>query len=108
MYDTILCHYDLGAGFFKRSLQTKDLDGWAYTFFLDPVGRLWEVDYTETQDFSREDPKGYVSNGLHGKVKPYFVTKSIEIYPAVWNVHWAPFPRMMLHFIDGKLNRVLV
>ena len=108
MYDTILCHFNLGPGFYKKSIQTKDLDGWMYTFFLDPAGQLWEVDYTETQDFSRDDPRGYVPNGLHGKVSPYYATKKIEVYPAVWNAHYAPFPRLKLQFVNGKLTKLLV
>ena len=104
LYDTILCHCDIGSGFWRRSLQTQDLDGWCGTFFLDPAGRLFEVDYSDTQDFSREDPKGYVPNGLHGKVRPYYATKSIEVYPTKWDAHYAPFPRMMLTFVDGKLE----
>ncbi len=106
MYDTIICHFDIGAGFWKRALHTKDLDGWCGTFFLDPLGRLFEVDYSDTQDFSKENPKGYVPNGLHGKVRPYYATKTIEVYPSKWNAHYAPFPRMVLQFVEGKIYRV--
>ena len=107
LYDTILCHCDIGSGFWGRSLQTTDLDGWCVTFFLDPAGRLFEVDYSDTQDFSRDDPKGYVPNGLRGRVRPYYATKTIEVYPTKWDAHYAPFPRMMLTFVDGKLERQL-
>jgi len=106
MFDTIVCYYDLGAGFYRKPLQTKCLDQWMGTFFLDPKGHLWEIDYSDTQDFSRENPKGYVPNGLHGKVRPYYVTATIEVYPAVWDAHYAPFPRLMLEFVQGQLFRV--
>ena len=106
MYDTILCHYDIGAGFWKKALQTKDLDGWMNTFFLDPIGQLFEVDYSDTQDFSTTDPKGYIPNGLRGRVRPYYATKEIEVYPSKWDAHYAPFPRMNITFLHGKLIKI--
>ena len=76
------------------------------TFFLDPDGHLWEIDYSDTQDFSESDPRGYVANGMHGRVRPYYATKEIEVYPTKWDAHYAPFPRMTLVFRQGILIRV--
>ena len=76
------------------------------TFFLDPVGRLFEVDYSDTQDFSETDPRGYIPNGLRGRVTPYYATKEIEVYPSKWDAYYAPFPRMNLTFNNGTLIRI--
>ena len=41
MFDTIRCGYDLGAGFYNRDLQTKDLECFMGEYWLTPSGQLF-------------------------------------------------------------------
>ena len=111
MFDTIRCNYDLGPGFWNKELQTKDLQCACCEYWLDPSGRLWEIDYSGTQDFvdvPNDDTHPWLSfktvgNGNHGKVRPLYVTKSIEVYPSEWTAYYAPYPRQTITFVEGKL-----
>ena len=111
MFDTIRCNYDLGPGFWNKELQTKDLHCVCCDFWLDPAGQLWEIDYSGTQDFVNipiDDSHPWLScktvaNGNRGKVKPYYVTKTVEVYPSEWKAYYAPYPRQKITFVDGKL-----
>ena len=112
MFDTIHCNYDLGPGFYNRDLQTKGLECLMVEFWLDPVGQLWEIDYTGTQDYidvpeeERTAPWNIfdiVPNGNHGRIKPYPITTTIEVYPACWTAHYAAYPRQNITFIEGRL-----
>ena len=51
MFDTVRSSYDLGPGFWMRDLQTKDLECLMCEYWIDPLGQLFEIDYTGTQDF---------------------------------------------------------
>ena len=114
MYDTIRSSYDLGPDFYNRTLQTKDLECFMAEYWIDPVGRLFEIDYSGTQDLQDyESNKNiensflklpmWVPNGNHGKVKPVYLTKTIEVYPQNWSAHYAPFPRKEITFFRGVL-----
>ena len=111
MFDTIRCNYDLGPGFWNKELQTKDLQCACCQYWLDPSGRLWEIDYSGTQDFVDvpiDDNHPWLSfktvgNGNHGKVRPLYVTKSIEVYPSEWTAYYAPYPRQTITFVEGQL-----
>jgi len=104
MFDTIHCNYDLGPSFHNRDLQTKDLECFMSEYWLDPSGQLWQIDYSGTQDFIDRDPfPMWEPNGNHGKVKPFYITKDIEVYPAEWNAHYAAYPRQTITFVEGKL-----
>lgn len=102
MYDTIHCNCDLGPGFWNVDLQTKDLEGCLGHYWLDGAGRLWVIDYTGTHSFEENTFKP-ISNGNHGKVGPYYITKQIEVYPSKWTAYYAPYPRLNLSFVEGKL-----
>ena len=112
MFDTIRSSYDLGPGF-NKELQTKDLDCLCEEYWIDPIGRLYKVDYAGTQDWEKtpdEQRKGpfdvyrAVSNGRKGRVTPCIITETIEVYPSKWDAHYAPYPRKNLIFIDGQLS----
>lgn len=120
MFDTIHCSYDLGAGFYNRDLQTKDLECTMAEYWLCPQGYLYELDYAGTSDFIELMPgdDGYndtalwtnfrlISNGNRGRIKPHRITDYVEVYPANWTAHYAAFPRLRIHFIDGKLNGIV-
>jgi len=115
MYDSIYCGKDLGPGFYKRDLQTKDLDCCMSEYWLDPAGQLFEIDYSGTQDFvenPEEDTslwKGmlWVRNGNHGRVKPVNITKVIEVYPTQWDCKYSPYPRLHLYIKNGILVEVI-
>jgi len=112
MYDTIRSSYDLGPGFTKE-LQTKDLGGFCECFWIDPEGRLFRIDYTGTQNWENvpeEERKGpldtyrIVPNGQRGKVSPYMISETIEVYPSEWDAHYAPFPKKLITFKDGIIS----
>ena len=106
MFDTIRSSYDLGPGFHK-DLQTKDLECLMMTYWIDPAGHLFEIDYSGTQDFELNGAVGWdvVPNGTHGKVRPVYITTTIEVYPAKWDAHYAAYPRQNITFIDGVLRK---
>lgn len=112
MFDTLRSSYDLGAGFHKE-LQTKDLECCMYHYWIDPVGRLWDISYDGTQDLViNENAENVwekikpVPNGNHGKVRPVFIDKEIEVYPSKWDAHYAALPRRYLTFKGGILYGV--
>lgn len=79
-------------------------------FWLSPSGELYELDFSGTQSWvlRKEDIYPYEKldwekNGCHGKVRITNLTKEIEVYPAKWDVHYAPFPRKTIIIVEGKL-----
>lgn len=112
MYDTIKSSYDLGPGF-NKELQTKDLGCLCSHFWIDPEGKLFQVDYTGTQYWEKtpvEERKNFfdtfrtVPNGQRGRVSPYIINLTIEVYPAKWTAYYAPFPRKLVTFKDGVIS----
>ena len=114
MFDTVRSSYDLGPGWLNKDLQTKDLDCSMAEYWISPAGQLFMVDYSGTQDFmmTPEDDtplwKGikWISNGNHGKVKPVFAFKVVELYPAKWDAHYAKWPSCHVPFWDGMIKEV--
>lgn len=104
MFDTIRCSYDLGAGFYRRDLQTKDFHGLLGEYWLDPAGRLYRIDYSGTYDFVDDSTIKTVKNGNHGKVTPYYVTSDVTVYPSKWDCKYAPYPRITLHVKEGVVE----
>lgn len=110
MFDTIISSYDFGPSF--DVCQTKSLHNVMSTYWIDPAGKMFEIDYSGTQDFVYENDndtalwKGikWVSNGTHGKVRPYPFYGMIEIYPDKWDAHSSPFPRLTLYMEHGTLT----
>jgi hypothetical protein len=120
MYDTIHSSYDLGEAFTNVELHTKDIEdgigGTMSHYWLSPSGHLYYIDYSHTADFVKieEGDQDYneklaflnfkwVPNGNHGKIKPWEITKYIEVYPATWNQSWETWPRLRLHFKYGRM-----
>lgn len=116
LFDTIRSSYDLGPGFTDKELQTKDIDCTMDHFWISPDGVLYLIDYHGTstlEEIDENDPEyneklsflnfKWVSNGKHGKVKPYLITKYITVYPARWDGHYSVWPTLKLHFRYGKL-----
>jgi hypothetical protein len=83
MFDTVMCSYDLGPGFWNRPLQTKDLLCMMDEYWLDPKGKLWEYDYSGTYDYDEKFKP--VKNGRRGVIRPHLLTHSITLYPAKWD-----------------------
>jgi hypothetical protein len=113
MFDTVRSSYDLGPGFYRKDLQTKDLDCCMNEYWIDPSGRLFEVDYSGTHDFvdipeeERVRPWNVfktVPNGNRGKVKPVYLFKVIEVYPSIWDCKYAAYPRQFIYFRDGIIT----
>lgn len=112
MFDTIRCSYDLGPGYLNRVLQTKDLDCCMSEYWIDPAGRLFEIDYSYTHDFVDVPEEKmtapwntfeWVPNGRHGKIRPVYLFKVIEVYPREWNAHYSKWPRCHVLFRDGVI-----
>jgi hypothetical protein len=106
--------------------QTKDLNCCMDTYWIDPAGHLWHLDESDTYDIFEEDeenlrkarenrkwlPPFYpVPNGIHGKVVPHRLTRTILMYPSDWKtkcMYNSDWPEYELTFRDGKLILVQV
>jgi len=88
-------------------------------YWIDPMGQLFEIDYTGTQDFielQEGDPDyshdrqflniRWVCNGKRGKVRPLNICKLVEMYPAKWDCKYAPYPSIFVSFWNGKVRMV--
>lgn len=115
MFDTVRSSYDLGPGYLNRNLQTKDLDCCMAEYWIDPAGRLFEIDYSHTHDFvdvpeeERSAPWNIfeaVPNGKHGKITPVYLFRTIEVYPAEWGAHYSKWPSCTILFVDGIIREV--
>jgi hypothetical protein len=105
LFDTVRSSYDLGPGLWNKDLQTKDLVCLMCEYWIDPAGRLFEIDYSGTQDYTA-DFTHYYANGNHGRVSPVEITKTIECYPAKWDCYYAPFPSIKITLCDGIIVSV--
>jgi hypothetical protein len=115
MFDTVRSSYDLGPGWLNKELQTKDLDCCMAEYWISPAGQLFELDYSYTHDFVDvpEEERSVpwrtfepVPNGNHGRVKPVFAFKVVELYPAKWDAHYSKWPSCHVHFWDGMIKEV--
>lgn len=121
MFDYFFSSYDLGEGFTRVSCQSKDFDqygigGSMSEFWLSPGGGLYVMTYRDTHTFEvieeghpdyKEKLKflnfEWVPTGKHGKVQPYRLTAYVKVYPSTWDGEWEAWPRLNLHFKDGRL-----
>ena len=120
MMDFVRSSYDLGEQFTNTRLQTKDIEdgigGTMSQYWISPDGVLYYIDYSHTADFViiEEGDEDYeethkwrnfkwVPNGNHGKIRPWMITKYVEVYPEDWKGKWEDWPRLKLHFRYGKL-----
>jgi len=119
MFDTIKSSYDLGPGY-QKELQTKDLDCVMHHYWIDPKGRLFEIDEGGTADFviieegdDEYDPKRlylnykWVPNGNRGKVRPVYHYGVVEVYPSMWDSKYSPWPSCQLYFRYGIIENVV-
>ena len=121
MFDYFKSSYPLPEAF-MGICQTKEIEdfgigGSLSNFWLDPAGYLWVGNYvgTNTLEFIEEgdpryDPKfkwanhEWVPTGEHGKWRVHPLTKYVEVYPSQWSGKWEDWPRLRLHFKNGKLQ----
>ena len=84
-------------------------------YWISPEGQLFEIDYSHTYDFvdipeeERVRPWNVfktVPNGNHGKVRPVYIFKVVELYPAKWDAHYAKWPSCHVYFKDGMIKEV--
>jgi hypothetical protein len=119
LFDTVKCSYDLGPGYINRELQTKDLDCCMADYWISPAGQLYEIDYGGTHTFEtiKENDPRYDSNkkflnfewiptGQRGKIKPVYIFKIVELYPAKWDGHYSKWPSCHVLFRDGIITEV--
>jgi len=121
MFDYFRSSYDLGDQFTNTVCQTKDIEdgigGTMTDYWLDPSGQLWYPSYDGTHTFeeiTKDDDRynptrkflnyEWIPTGQHGKYYPHYITKYIEVYPAEWKGKWEDWPRLRLHFRNGKLQ----
>lgn len=121
MFDYFRSSYYLGEQFTGIVCQTKDIEeglgGTMTDYWLDPAGQLWRPNYIGTNDFvviEEDDPRydpvrgflnfEWVPTGKHGKYQPHYITKYVEVYPANWGGEWEDWPRLRIHFKNGKLK----
>lgn len=105
MFDTVKSSYNLGPDFQDKELQTKDLGALMGTYWIDPIGRLFHIDYSGTFDFKWTTTKWVtIKNSNHGRVSPVIFTGVIEVYPSVWEHRNIPFPIKSIKFIDGVIQ----
>lgn len=110
MFDTVISSYDFGPSF--HVCQTKSLSNLMDTYWISPLGEIYSINYDGTQSFEYELDNDtslcknvkLVSNGTHGKVRPFKFYGMIEIYPEKWDSQWTPYPRLTLYIEDGKLK----
>jgi hypothetical protein len=119
MFDTIKSSYDLGPRY-EKELQTKDLDCAMRHYWIDPLGRLFLINDSQTADFVeiKEGDKEYdskhlwcnfvwVPNGNHGKVQPVYHYGVVEVYPAVWDCKYSSYPSCKIFFRYGIIEEVV-
>lgn len=112
----------LGPQFYFTTLHTKDLDCLMHQYWISPIGQLFEIDTKMTVDlvdnpsFNEElqiahkewiPPYIYVPNGNHGKVRPCYITKTVEVYPEIWNGEHKDWPTRILVFRFGKIEYIV-
>ena len=114
MFDTIYNNFDIGPGFTNKELQTKAFDSFMGHFWLDPLGRLYEIDYSGTHDFDEtpiDESKPWtgfrwIPNGTRGVVRPMDYWGTAVVYPATWDAHYAAYPECRLYFRNGVVEVV--
>jgi hypothetical protein len=121
MFDYFRSSYDLGEQFTNVVCQTKDIEegigGTMTDYWLDPVGQLWYPSYRDTHTLEiyeeghpKYDPKKsffnheWIPTGQHGRYQPHYITKYVEVYPAIWGGKWEDWPRLKIHFKRGILQ----
>lgn len=119
MYDTIRSSYDLGPGY-QKELQTKDLQCLMLHYWIDPSGRLFEIDYDGTHDFVKieeGDPEyserhsflnfKWIPNNNKGKIRPIYHYGVVEVYPSMWDCKYSPYPSCKIFFRYGIIEEVI-
>lgn len=119
MFDTVRSSYDLGPKYMNKTLQTKDLDCFMNEYWISPSGQLFEIDLSQTADFVelKEGDDGYdpkrlflnfvwIPNGNHGKIKPVYIFKVVELYPAEFDGQYSDWPSCHVYFRDGIIKEV--
>lgn len=108
MFDIVYCQYDIGPGFWNRTLQTKSLDNYMEEYWLDPVGKLYQIDFSGTQDWEKDDKWGFksVPNGSRGRVRPTSYHGQMLVYPEKWDCKYSSYPVKLLTFTDGVCHDI--
>lgn len=101
MYDELRSSYNLTEEFTDIPLQTKDLESCLDFYWIDKKGQLFLIDQSNTVDLEKTG-EGFldfkwIPNGSHGKVKPVYITKYVEVYNN-------PFKRCNIHFKNGVVQ----
>lgn len=121
MFDWFKSSYPLPEAFMVEC-QTKDIEdfdigGSMSHFWLDPAGYIWVGNYAGTSTFEiieEGDPEyndeflwcnhRWVPTGEKGTYRVHNLTKYVEVYPAQWSGSWESWPRLRIHFKNGKLQ----
>ena len=114
MFDYVRCDYPITPDF-ADECQTKDIEGdiggTMSTYYIDPAGRLWYMDYYGTTDYKHnENATNFfglwerIPTGKHGKVKHLSrYTNYLRIYPSKHEGSWETWPEARLHIVEGQV-----
>jgi len=110
MFDIVRSSYKLGKEF-EGVNQTKDIrcdGGSLIEHWIDPSGKLWMIDTSDTQDFVLDEDNllyyRWEPNGRHGRVTPLYITGSVKIYPEKYYGPPQDLPTCTINFIDGIIK----
>lgn len=91
MFDTISSSKEIYGGPWDQDLQTKSFDALLAHYWIDPAGRLYQIDYSYTYDWvevpkeERKRPLDMyrtIPNGNHGRVHPVNHWGHVHVIPA--------------------------
>ena len=117
MFDKVRCDYPIDGDTF-RDCQTKTIDpefgGTMDLYYIDPVGTVWQVDYSGTAEYRRGRIRPdenrvlpffrRIATGKHGRVRLADLTGYVVIYPSDYEGPWEEWPEVRLHIVKGKVQ----
>jgi|DEB0MinimDraft_3_1074331.scaffolds.fasta_scaffold69209_2 hypothetical protein len=110
MFDTVRSSYDLGEEFTDVVLQTKDFNwhgGNLDFYWIDPAGRLWKQDLNGVAEPEMNNETFWITwkpTGKKGKIRRFYLTDSIRVYPADYHGPWEEWPEIRITFHCGEVK----
>ena len=115
MFDRVRSSLPVFGGVSDHTLQTKDLEGLMFDYWISPAGELFQVDLSHTCDLYQV-PEGkrkhrlhiwdWRPNGNRGTVRPVRVEGPVIVYPSKWSLDTARWPHAELYFEAGVIQSV--
>ena len=115
MFDRVRSELPLFGGISDQTLQTKDLDGLMFDYWISPAGELYRVDFSHTCDL-HQVPEGerrhrlhlwdWKPNGNRGTVRHMRLDGPVIVYPAKWDLESGLWPHAELYFQEGVVESI--